>query len=44
MWHKSVVFLIFWWLDIEIKLLSCKLLENIQNVLTGLLEMTGWVV
>jgi len=44
MWHKSVVFLILWWLDIEIKLLSCKLFENIQNVLTGLLEMTGWVV
>ena len=42
--QKSVVLFIFWGLDVKIKLLSCKLFENIQNVLTGLLEVTGWVV
>jgi hypothetical protein len=42
--QKSVVLFIFWGLDVKIKLLSSELLVDIQNVLTGLLEVTRWVV
>ena len=41
---KSVFLVIFWWLNVEVKLLSRELLVDIQDVLTSLLEVTGWVV
>ena len=42
--QKSILFVILWWFDIEVKLFSGELLVDVQNVLTSLLEVTRWVV